>query len=47
MGGKGMWKKVNLIDEETSISDEEASNYLAYGPVTGDQAKMWYLKYDK
>ena len=47
MGGKGMWKKVNLIDKETSVSDEEANNYLAYGPVTGDQAKMWYLKYDK
>ena len=47
MGGKGMWKRKNLLNETVPISDEEASNYLAYGPVTGDQAKMWYLKYNK
>ena len=47
MGGQGMWKRKNLLNETVPISDEEASNYLAYGPVTGDQAKMWYVKYDK
>lgn len=44
MGGKGMYQKKNWLNETFPISDEEADNYLAYGPVTGDQAKMWYLR---
>lgn len=46
-GSTGMKKKVNLLDEETPISDEEASKLVSLGPVTGDQAKMWYLKYNE
>lgn len=46
-GSRGMKKKVNLLDEEVLVSDEEASKFLSSGPISGDQAKMWYLKYDK
>lgn len=43
-GGKGMKKRKNLLDESIPITDEEAENYVSSGPVTGDQAKMWYLR---
>ena len=46
-GTPGMMKKVNLIDEETSISDKEATKFPPLVLSTGDQAKMWSLKYDK
>ena len=43
-GGKGMKYRKNLLDDSISITDEEAENYVSSGPVTGDQAKMWYLR---
>ena len=46
-GNKGMKQKKNLLNQNVSISDAEAENYVSSGPVTGDQAKIWYLKYDE
>ncbi|MDO5106075.1 Imm26 family immunity protein [Capnocytophaga sp.] len=44
-GIKGFHKKINLLNEETAISDEEAEKYLDAGLNTGDQVKMWFVKY--
>ncbi|MDO4434008.1 MAG: Imm26 family immunity protein [Alysiella sp.] len=44
--GKGFWKKINLLNEVTPISDEEAEKYLDAGLNTGDQVKIWYVQYD-
>ena len=42
-GVKGMKYRVDLLDNTVPISDVEAENYISSGPVTGDQAKIWYL----
>lgn len=46
-GSKGMKKRKDLLNQDVSVTDIEAENYISSGPVSGDQAKMWYLKYDK
>ena len=45
-GIKGHQKKINLLNEETKISDAEAKNYLDVGINTGDQVKLWHIKYN-
>ena len=45
-GSSGMKRKINLLGDEQEISDQEAESYLPYSPVTGDDAKRWYIKYD-
>lgn len=44
-GVNGMKKKINLLGKETPITDNEAKNYELYSPVSGDEAKKWYIKY--
>lgn len=45
-GIKGFQKKINLLNQETKISDQEAEKYLDAGLNTGDQVKIWYAKYE-
>lgn len=45
-GINGYKKRINLLNEEEIISDMEADNYPDAGINTGDQVKMWYIKYN-
>lgn len=42
-GANGVKKKVSLLNEHTPITDKEAENCIPATPVSGDQAKVWYL----
>ena len=44
-GSSGMKRKIDLLGNDQEISDKEAEEYLPYSPVTGDDAKRWYIKY--
>ncbi|WP_308018360.1 Imm26 family immunity protein [Neisseria bergeri] len=45
-GPSGMKRKIDLLGNDQEISDKEAERYLPYSPVTGDDAKRWYIKYE-